>query len=190
MSPEEKKAYHKAYRETHKEEQKAYRETHKEERKAYRETHKEESESYQRAYHETHKEERNARNRVRSKAYYKTHKEKRKAYDETHKEERKARNRAAEIQRKYKLTMTEYSILLSSASGHCAICGEPAKLHIDHDHKEGGVRGLLCGSCNRMLGLAFDNPDTLRNAIAYLEKPPIHFDWPPSPNVDWDKLCS
>jgi hypothetical protein len=65
--------------------------------------------------------------------------------------------------------------------GVCAICLNPpkegTKLHIDHDHaccpgteKACGkcFRGLLCGNCNRMLGLAKDDPQLLENARYYL----------------------
>jgi hypothetical protein len=42
--------------------------------------------------------------------------------------------------------------------------------HVDHCHKTDKVRGLLCGPCNIMLGLAKDNEMLLANAILYLEK--------------------
>ena len=42
--------------------------------------------------------------------------------------------------------------------------------HVDHDHITGKVRGLLCGSCNRALGLIKDNLETLVRLQKYLEK--------------------
>jgi hypothetical protein len=48
----------------------------------------------------------------------------------------------------------EYTALLESQGGGCAICGNPPKtrrLSVDHDHKTGAVRGLLCFRCNRAL---------------------------------------
>ena len=47
-----------------------------------------------------------------------------------------------------------YEQLLASQDGHCALCPTRPKtrrLHVDHDHRTGMVRGLLCYACNRML---------------------------------------
>jgi hypothetical protein len=61
----------------------------------------------------------------------------------------------------------------------CAICGNPetrmfkgkiTKLAIDHCHKTGEVRGLLCHKCNSILGYANDSIELLANAIKYLSK--------------------
>jgi Recombination endonuclease VII len=72
-----------------------------------------------------------------------------------------------------------FDALLKAQEGMCAICGtdkgsstgkDDRRLAVDHCHATGAVRGLLCGNCNRMLGLAKDSPDLLRKAAAYLEK--------------------
>jgi hypothetical protein len=65
-------------------------------------------------------------------------------------------------------------MLTQQVSG-CAICGKTIKengkaLAIDHDHKTGNVRALLCSTCNLMLGFANDNLDVLKKAVEYLEK--------------------
>ncbi|WP_406502099.1 endonuclease VII domain-containing protein [Streptomyces sp. NBC_01590] len=58
----------------------------------------------------------------------------------------------------------------------CPVCGAPDDiatgegLHVDHCHDSGAVRGLLCGACNRAIGLMRDNIDVLRAAISYLER--------------------
>ncbi|GAC1646590.1 MAG: hypothetical protein NVS9B15_04750 [Acidobacteriaceae bacterium] len=56
-------------------------------------------------------------------------------------------------------------------NGLCAICRKPTvgRLHVDHDALTGAVRALLCGSCNRAIGLFDHNPETLRAAAIYLE---------------------
>ena len=56
----------------------------------------------------------------------------------------------------------------------CDICGakEPRSRHrlcIDHDHKTGQVRGVLCSTCNRVLGMIKENVDVLNRMVIYLE---------------------
>jgi hypothetical protein len=80
--------------------------------------------------------------------------------------------------RRYGLTPESHTAMLVAQRSLCAICnvlmlpdartGRGAC--VDHDHKTGAVRGLLCGNCNRGIGLFYDNPDTLVSAGIYLEK--------------------
>lgn len=44
------------------------------------------------------------------------------------------------------------------------------KLHVDHDHVSGKMRGLLCQKCNHGIGLMGEDPDRLRRAARYLEE--------------------
>lgn len=65
--------------------------------------------------------------------------------------------------------------MLTVQGGRCAICGTKTpggrgNFHVDHDHKTGKVRGLLCVCCNVCLGYAKDNPVLLRSAADYLER--------------------
>ncbi len=55
---------------------------------------------------------------------------------------------------------------------HCAICNSTDRLSIDHCHKTGEVRGLLCSKCNSGIGLFRDKIDLLEAAIHYLKQPP------------------
>lgn len=64
-------------------------------------------------------------------------------------------NRKSHLKRNYNLTLEDYNQLLKQHGGVCAICNqlpERRKLAIDHDHKTGRIRGLLCFHCNDMLG--------------------------------------
>lgn len=82
-----------------------------------------------------------------------------------------------QIRRKMKqcwgLTLEEYKELLNLQGNRCAICGTQdfgsRNAPIDHDHKTGKIRGILCQKCNRGLGLFLDNTEILKNAIRYLE---------------------
>jgi hypothetical protein len=52
------------------------------------------------------------------------------------------------------VTDDEYARLLAAQDGHCALCPNTPKtrrLHVDHDHATGRVRGLLCFRCNKFL---------------------------------------
>ena len=76
------------------------------------------------------------------------------------------------LQRHYGISLEEYDRLLTQQNGGCAICheGKPRRRHaVDHNHKTGKVRGLLCGSCNRALGYFKDSPELLASAITYLK---------------------
>lgn len=91
---------------------------------------------------------------------------------------KKSRSKAsheARIQDTYGLEPGEYDKLFEAQGGKCAICGgtRRQRLSVDHCHKTGQVRGLLCRMCNgRLLTSVRDNPNTLRNAADYLERPP------------------
>ena len=72
--------------------------------------------------------------------------------------------------------MAEYVGILSAQGGKCAVCGKEPLLRtdkswglcVDHDHTTGKVRGLLCSSCNVILGHVHDNPDILMKLVDYL----------------------
>lgn len=86
--------------------------------------------------------------------------------------------RAAQLRREYGIEPAEYAALVEKQRGRCAICGiEPVKvagrrvaLYVDHDHKTGAVRGLLCNGCNLALGHMDDDVERLNAAIKYLEE--------------------
>ncbi|SRR6266487_1111537 len=75
---------------------------------------------------------------------------------------------------RYGITPQQYEAMFVNQMGVCAICGEaPGEgkhLCIDHCHKTGQVRGLLCAPCNFLLGNAQDKIAVLKNAIRYLQR--------------------
>ncbi len=83
-----------------------------------------------------------------------------------------ARNSRLIIQ--YGIDILQYEQLLLRQGMVCAICRGVCKsgrrLAVDHDHRTGAVRGLLCGACNRAIGNLGDSVERLRRAIEYLEK--------------------
>lgn len=75
---------------------------------------------------------------------------------------------------RYGVTAEEYQRLLKRQKNKCALCkraaNEKKALGVDHCHKTGAIRGLLCDSCNLSLGGFKDNIETLKAAISYLRK--------------------
>lgn len=82
--------------------------------------------------------------------------------------------------KKFDLTWDEYQAMLELQDHRCAICGlhetdthgqgVTRALAVDHCHESGRVRQLLCGRCNKALGLMQDNPQRLRDAARYIEQ--------------------
>lgn len=73
--------------------------------------------------------------------------------------------------RVYGITSADYDRMAAEQDGRCLVCGERPTariLVVDHCHRTGKVRGLLCDRCNRLLGVADDNVELLRKAIAFL----------------------
>jgi len=76
-----------------------------------------------------------------------------------------------QLKTKYGLTEEQYLQLYAAQNGKCAICFDSLPiLNVDHDHRKGFVRGLLCPKCNRGLGMFRENPEALRRAAAYLNR--------------------
>ena len=91
------------------------------------------------------------------------------------KPETKDKIRIWRLLQNYGITNQDYEQMLENQGFCCAGCGLhqnilEKKLNVDHDHVTGKVRGLLCGNCNRALGLVKDNMETLVRLQEYLEK--------------------
>lgn len=79
-------------------------------------------------------------------------------------------DREKHLKRKYGIDQARYQEMFDAQNGKCAICRKQQEkaFDVDHCHKTGGVRGLLCTSCNRMLGHAGDRPEVLDWGRVYL----------------------
>ncbi|MEV6346349.1 endonuclease VII domain-containing protein [Actinoplanes sp. NPDC051851] len=73
------------------------------------------------------------------------------------------------LRHRYGIGQAEFDELLAEQGGVCAICGAADPQHVDHDHRTGWVRGILCFNCNGGLGQFRDDPVLLANAITYLK---------------------
>ena len=97
----------------------------------------------------------------------------------------RSRSRNTQLIYKFGITLKEYNRMVQSQGGVCAICGGvndtrrrgthngkniATSLAVDHNHKTGKVRGLLCSTCNTSIGSFKDDPVLLKKAIHYLEE--------------------
>jgi len=84
------------------------------------------------------------------------------------------------MMRNYGITIDQYDAMVARQANCCAICGKPEEktndfgerlpLAVDHDHKTGTVRGLLCSKHNKAIGLLGDCLDLLEAAMRYLKE--------------------
>lgn len=97
------------------------------------------------------------------------------------------RFRQYELKEHYNLSIERYNEIVEEQNGLCPICntapdGQRKSMVVDHDHKccptkkkscGKCIRGLICDTCNRAIGMLGDCPNVLRNAAAYLERSPV-----------------
>lgn len=95
----------------------------------------------------------------------------------------KEKAKDARLRREYHITLVEYRLILKGQGGCCAICKRPMNFltkkgtrtcdfAVDHCHKTGLVRGLLCMECNRALGKWRDVDERVIAAGEYIKSPP------------------
>lgn len=90
---------------------------------------------------------------------------------EKEKERKVLRDLNSSMKKQYNITLSEYNRLFDHQLGKCYICGkeqEKKRLAIDHDHKTGKLRGLLCHKCNMGIGMFNEDVSLLINAINYI----------------------
>lgn len=106
-------------------------------------------------------------------------------YSKLHRSKNREWYRNRSLQKNYGITLDQYNQMLDEQNGVCAICGEPEKaihpnhntnkpqpLAVDHCHKTGRIRGLLCSFCNRAIGFFKEDIDLLNKTVQYLTNNP------------------
>lgn len=88
----------------------------------------------------------------------------------------KQAHKNSRLKRTYGITLDQYNQMIKDQNGQCAICktdkpdGLGKQFNVDHCHKTGKVRELLCFSCNAFIGYSKENIESLKSAITYLTK--------------------
>ena len=93
-------------------------------------------------------------------------------------EDKRVRSRRKHLKKEYGLVPEQVVQMLESQDGKCPVCkveltppgSDSSSMCVDHCHTTNRVRALLCGHCNRALGFAKDNPDTLRAMARYVDE--------------------
>lgn len=92
-------------------------------------------------------------------------------WQQAHQDQVARANRAGVLRRKYAMTLDQEEELLAQQEHACAICRTPfdgVYPHVDHCHRTGRIRGLLCSKCNHGLGLLGDDLLHIERALRYL----------------------
>jgi hypothetical protein len=138
--------------------------------KEYRRKNKEKIQSHKKEYRQENLE----KIRSKDKQYY----EKTKDIQNLKSRERYRKNpdkaRDSSYRKLYGISLEQYNEILQKQNNRCKICSVEQgtvrkRLVVDHCHKTNLIRGLLCDTCNRSLGLLKDNLEVLRTAVRYLE---------------------
>lgn len=74
------------------------------------------------------------------------------------------------LRKYYKLSFAKFTSMVIEQLGRCYTCSIPCDLEVDHNHSTTTVRRLLCGPCNRAIGLLKESPDTCEAIARYLRE--------------------
>ena len=99
------------------------------------------------------------------------HEKSKKSYFGNHNENLKKKRK--QRLKKYGITQETYDKMLTEQNNCCKICGRnqtevKQRFCVDHNHKTGIVRSLLCHRCNSAIGLLYDDVDIIKIAVKYL----------------------
>jgi hypothetical protein len=101
-------------------------------------------------------------------------------WDNQHRPNLKDANRRAHLKRTYGITEEQYQEIFQKQNGNCAVCKRhqtvfKQRLAVDHNHKTGQIRGLLCNHCNRYVIGRRNDPELYKSASEYLRQGTDHF---------------
>lgn len=134
---------------------------------------------YDQSYHLANKEKRNAK----SKIWHQQNKTRATEYSKNYYKENKSLFKSHSLKKFWpeytnQECLDKYNKLLEKQNGVCAVCkkyetsifnGQVRNLAVDHCHKTGKVRGLLCLACNQTLGRIKENVETVNNLLTYIK---------------------
>lgn len=92
-----------------------------------------------------------------------------KDWEERNPEKMREARRKYKLEKRYGITIEQFDALSKSQKHRCAVCRKKKKLVVDHCHRRGNTRGLLCNMCNIALGHVGDSPRILRKLADYLQ---------------------
>ncbi len=107
---------------------------------------------------------------------YESRKEYKRKYYQANKANIRTKTRKNKMKRQYGITVEDYDRLLQSQANSCAVCKTATSgvksnaFYVDHCHKTGKVRGLLCSKCNSGIGMLGDTAAAVQSAADYLRK--------------------
>lgn len=101
------------------------------------------------------------------------------AYMREYNKKNPAKRKHGDLKKKFGISYQDYEKMLTAQQGVCKVCLKPESqvhpitevpymLSVDHCHRTGKIRGLLCNRCNRVLGMVDDNTEILSGLIEYL----------------------
>jgi len=100
-----------------------------------------------------------------------------KLWSDERREHERILNRNRGLRKRYGLSSSDYEGLMKKQGEKCAVCFGALKesrgrganqVHVDHCHETGIIRGLLCGDCNRMIGMSHERAWVLHRAADYI----------------------
>lgn len=121
---------------------------------------------------------------IRRRKYYKENRQYKIAMAKKYREQNREKILHGKRKQTYGISAEQYNKMLKEHNYVCAVCKKPEmskinkgqnpdaknSLSVDHNHKTGQIRGLLCGKCNRALGYLQENVETMLSLISYINK--------------------